>query len=178
MRRSRLAFAILILGTAILPGGRRGAAQSLPDAVESISRARVVTRILYVTAHPDDESSSILTYLARGLDADVALLSVTRGEGGQNAIGPEQAPELGILRTHELLEATNGYGAKLFFTRAPDFGYSKTPEETMRIWDGIALEDMVRVLRTFRPEVVINQWGGVHSGHGHHQATGIIAHRE
>jgi len=174
MRRSRLAFAILILGTAILPGGRRGAAQSLPDAVESISRARVVTRILYVTAHPDDESSSILTYLARGLDADVALLSVTRGEGGQNAIGPEQAPELGILRTHELLEATNGYGAKLFFTRAPDFGYSKTPEETMRIWDGIALEDMVRVLRTFRPEVVINQWGGVHSGHGHHQATGIL----
>lgn len=174
MKRFRPALVLLILAAVILLGGRRGAAQSLPDTVEAISQARVVTRILYVTAHPDDESSSILTYLARGLDADVALLSVTRGEGGQNAIGPEQAPELGILRTHELLEATRGYGVKLFFTRAPDFGYSKTPEETMRIWDGIALEDMVRVLRTFRPDVVINQWGGVHSGHGHHQATGLL----
>jgi len=174
MKQFRPAFALVILAAIFLPGGGHGAAQSLPEAVETISRARVVTRILYVTAHPDDESSGILTYLARGLDADVALLSVTRGEGGQNAIGPEQAPELGILRTHELLQATRGYGAKLFFTRAPDFGYSKTPEETMRIWNGIAMEDMVRVLRTFRPNVVINQWGGVHSGHGHHQATGIL----
>jgi len=150
------------------------AGESLPDTVEAISRARVTTRILYVTAHPDDESSGILTYLSRGLNADVALLSVTRGEGGQNAIGPEQGPELAVLRTNELLAATRGYGVGLFFTSAPDFGYSKTAEETLHIWDGVAIEDMVRVLRTFRPDVVINQWGGVHSGHGQHQATGIL----
>lgn len=160
---------------AALPaGGTHAAGRTLPDTVDAISRARVATRILYVTAHPDDESSGILTYLSRGLNADVALLSVTRGEGGQNAIGPEQGPELAILRTNELLAATRGYGVGLFFTSAPDFGYSKTAEETLRIWDGVAIEDMVRVLRIFRPDVVINQWGGVHSGHGQHQATGIL----
>jgi LmbE family N-acetylglucosaminyl deacetylase len=166
------------IGSAISPlnPGRcaHAAGQTLPDTVEAISRARVATRILYVTAHPDDESSGILTYLSRGLNADVALLSVTRGEGGQNAIGPEQGPELAIIRTNELLAAAHGYGVSLFFTSAPDFGYSKTAEETLHIWDSVAVEDMVRVLRTFRPDVVINQWGGVHSGHGQHQATGIL----
>src|SRR5712692_1308198 len=148
--------------------------QSLPDVLEAIQRARVTTRILYVTAHPDDESSSVLTYLARGLGADVALLAITRGEGGQNALGPEQGPPLGILRTEELLAATRAYGVRLYFTRAPDFGYSKTPEGTLKVWGDTALEDMVRVIRTFRPHVVINHWGGVRTGHGHHQAAGIL----
>ncbi len=152
-------------------------AQSLPEKVEAIDRARIATRILYVTAHPDDESSSALTYLARGLHADVALLSVTRGEGGQNALGPEQGRPLGILRTGELLKATQQYGVSLFFTRAPDFGYSKSAEETLRIWDETALTDLVRVFRTFRPQIVINQWGGVHSGHGQHQAAGLLTPR-
>jgi LmbE family N-acetylglucosaminyl deacetylase len=146
----------------------------LPETVEAIDRARVTTRILYVTAHPDDESSSVLTYLARGLHAEVALLALTRGEGGQNALGPEQAPQLGLLRTEELLAATRGYGVKLYFTRAKDFGYSKTPEETEKIWGDQVLEDMVRVIRTFRPQVVVNNWGGVHQGHGHHQAAGLL----
>jgi LmbE family N-acetylglucosaminyl deacetylase len=174
-RASRAALAVILcVALASFPGGRRGQAQSLPDAIEAIARARVATRILYVTAHPDDEYSGILTYLARGLHADTALLSVTRGEGGQNAIGPEQAPELGILRTQELLAASRGYGVKLFFTRAPDFGYSKTADETLKIWKDVALDDMVRTLRTFRPDIVINEWGGVHTGHGQHQATGIL----
>ncbi len=151
--------------------------QSLPDVLEAIQRARVTTRILYVTAHPDDESSSVLTYLARGLGADVALLSITRGEGGQNALGPEQGPPLGILRTEELLAATRTYGVRLYFTRAPDFGYSKTPEETLKVWGDTALDDMVRVIRTFRPHVIINNWGGVRTGHGHHQAAGILTPR-
>ena len=151
------------------PGTGRG----LPETIEAIDAARVTTRILYVTAHPDDERADVLTYLARGLHADVALLSITRGEGGQNAIGPEQAPQLGLIRTQELLAATRGYGVKLYFTRAKDFGFSKTPKETEKIWGDAVLEDMVRVIREFRPNIVINNWGGVHGGHGHHQLSGI-----
>jgi LmbE family N-acetylglucosaminyl deacetylase len=151
-----------------------GTGPGLPETVEAIENARVTTRILYITAHPDDESASVLTYLARGLHAEVALLSLTRGEGGQNDLGPEQAPQLGLIRSQELLAATRGYGVKLFFTRAKDFGYSKTPEETEKVWGDEVLQDMVEVIRTFRPTVVINGWGGVHTGHGHHQAAGIL----
>ena len=150
-----------------------GTGPGLPETIESIQSARVTTRILYITAHPDDESATLLTYLARGLHADVALLTLTRGEGGQNDLGPEQAPQLGLIRTQELLAATRGYGIKLFFTNAPDFGFSKTPEETEKIWGDAVLGDMVRVIRTFRPNIVINGWGGVHGGHGHHQTSGL-----
>jgi LmbE family N-acetylglucosaminyl deacetylase len=111
-----------------------GTGSGLPETLEAIDSARVTTRILYITAHPDDESASVLTYLARGLHADVALLSLTHGEGGQNALGPEQGSQLGLIRTQELLAATRGYGVKLYFTRAKDFGYSKTPQETEKIW--------------------------------------------
>src|SRR6267378_3867618 len=151
-----------------------GTGPGLAETIEAIDSARVTTRILYITAHPDDESGAALTYLARGLHADVALLSLTRGEGGQNDLGPEQAPQLGLIRTQELLAATRGYGVRLYFTRAKDFGYSKTPEETERIWGDQVLEDMVHVIRGFRPNLVINGWGGVHGGHGHHQASGLL----
>jgi LmbE family N-acetylglucosaminyl deacetylase len=151
-----------------------GTGPGLPETVEAIENARVTTRILYITAHPDDESAAVLTYLARGLHAEVALLSLTRGEGGQNDLGPEQAPQLGLIRSQELLAATRGYGVKLFFSRAKDFGYSKTPEETEKVWGEEVLQDMVEVIRAFRPTVVINGWGGVHTGHGHHQATGLL----
>jgi len=151
-----------------------GTGPGLPETVEAIENARVTTRILYITAHPDDESGAVLTYLARGLHAEVALLSLTRGEGGQNDLGPEQAPQLGLIRSQELLAATRGYGVKLFFTRAKDFGYSKTPEETEKVWGDEVLQDMVEVIRAFRPTVVINGWGGVHTGHGHHQAAGLL----
>lgn len=151
-----------------------GTGPGLAETIEAIDSARVTTRILYITAHPDDESAATLTYLARGLHADVALLSLTHGEGGQNALGPEQAPQLGLIRTQELLAATRGYGVKLYFTRAKDFGFSKTPEETQKIWGDAVLEDMVRVIRTFRPNIVINHFGGVHGGHGHHQAAGLL----
>jgi LmbE family N-acetylglucosaminyl deacetylase len=150
-----------------------GTGPGLPETIEAIDGARVTTRILYITAHPDDESAAMLTYLARGLHADVALLTLTRGEGGQNALGPEQAPQLGLIRTQELLAATRGYGVKLYFTRAKDFGYSKTVAETEKIWGDEVLEDMVRVIREFRPNIVINGWGGVHSGHGHHQTSAL-----
>ncbi|HXM97296.1 MAG TPA: PIG-L family deacetylase [Candidatus Dormibacteraeota bacterium] len=150
-----------------------GTGSGLAETIEAIDAARVTTRILYITAHPDDESAATLTYLARGLHADVVLLSLTHGEGGQNALGPEQAPQLGLIRTQELLAATRGYGVKLYFTRAKDFGFSKTPEETEKIWGDQVLEDMVRVIRALRPNIVINHFGGVHSGHGHHQVSGL-----
>ncbi len=170
---------VLLLGLLRIPPAAAqfppapGTGPGLPETIEAIDSARVTTRILYITAHPDDESAAVLTYLARGLHADVALLTLTRGEGGQNALGPEQAPQLGLIRTQELLAATRGYGVKLYFTRARDFGYSKTPEETERIWGDQVLEDVVRVIRSFRPNIVINGWGGVHSGHGHHQTSGL-----
>jgi LmbE family N-acetylglucosaminyl deacetylase len=177
---NRIRLATLLLFTVLLPLPSRaqfppapGTGPGLPETIEAIDSARVTTRILYITAHPDDESSAILTYLARGLHADVALLSITRGEGGQNALGPEQAPQLGLIRTQELLAATRGYGVKLYFTRAKDFGFSKTPEETEKVWGDAVMEDMVRVIREFRPNIVINGWGGVHTGHGHHQLSGI-----
>jgi LmbE family N-acetylglucosaminyl deacetylase len=176
---SRLAVAVLLIFGAASQAQAQfpappGTGPGLPETVEAIDNARVTTRILYITAHPDDESAAVLTYLARGLHAEVALLSLTRGEGGQNALGPEQAPQLGLIRTQELLAATRGYGVKLYFTRARDFGFSKTPEETEKVWDGQVIEDMVRVIREFRPNIVINHWGGVHSGHGHHQASGLL----
>lgn len=179
MNRLRLILALVIFVSFGIPRDSAqfppapGTGPGLPETIEAIDSARVTTRILYVTAHPDDESAAVLTYLARGLHADVALLSITRGEGGQNALGPEQAPQLGLIRTQELLGATRGYGVKLYFTRARDFGYSKTAEETEKIWGDQVLEDMVRVIRAFRPNIVINHWGGVHSGHGHHQTSGL-----
>jgi LmbE family N-acetylglucosaminyl deacetylase len=179
----RLAIGILIGGAAaafLAPSALAqfppspGTGPGLPETIEAIESARITTRILFVTAHPDDESAATLTYLARGLHADVALLTLTRGEGGQNDLGPEQAPQLGLIRTQELLAATRVYGVRLYFSRAKDFGYSKTPEETERIWGDQVLEDMVRVIRGFRPNIVINGWGGVHGGHGHHQASGLL----
>lgn len=154
--------------------GRPIGAQSLPETVEAIQKARVSTRILFITAHPDDEWSSLLAYLSHGLNADVALLTITRGQGGQNAIGPEQDGELGVVRTEELLAAGKYYGVQQYFTRALDTGYLKSPEQASKVWGNLALEDMVRVIRTYRPDVVINGWGGTHSGHGHHQESGIL----
>ena len=164
--------ALCIATTGLLAS--RSTSQSLPETVEAIGKARVSTRVLFITAHPDDEWSGVLAYLSHGLKADVGLLTLTRGQGGQNAIGPEQDGPLGVIRTEELLAAGKHYGVQQFFTRALDFGFSKSPEQTIKIWDGVVLEDMVRAIRTFRPEVVINGWGGYHSGHGHHQASGIL----
>jgi LmbE family N-acetylglucosaminyl deacetylase len=172
--RSRILKTVLSLITVATTIAAPTSAQSLPETVEAIDKARINTRILFITAHPDDEWASLLTYLSRGLNADVALLTITRGQGGQNAIGPEQGAELGVIRTEELLAADKHYGVRQFFTRAMDTGYVKTPEQARKIWGGVALEDMVRVIRTFRPQVVINGWAGVHGGHGHHQESGIL----
>ena len=177
--KRRVASGMVLLAAAILAargihGQIPATTEDLPDTIEAIDHARVITRILCITAHPDDEPAGALTYLSRGLGANVALLSITRGEGGQNALGPEEGAQLAALRSHELLAATRIYGIQLFFTRAPDTGFVKTVEVTKQIWGDTALHDMVAVIRTFQPNIVLNSWGGVHTGHGHHQTSGIL----
>lgn len=143
---------------------------------QAIKRLGVVASVLHTGAHPDDEDSGLLAYLARGRQARTAYLSLTRGDGGQNLIGPELYEALGVIRTEELLAARRIDGAQQFFTRAFDFGFSKSRTETLSKWDREAvLGDMVRVIRTFRPLVIVSAWSGTpNDGHGHHQAAGLL----
>jgi LmbE family N-acetylglucosaminyl deacetylase len=134
-------------------------------------------RVLMIGAHPDDEDTELLTLLVRGLGAEAAYLSLNRGEGGQNLIGSELGPALGLLRTEELLAARRLDGARQYFTRAYDFGYSKSLEETWQHWprDSV-LKDVVRIVRRFRPQVVVSVFSGTpRDGHGQHQAAGWAA---
>jgi hypothetical protein len=133
--------------------------------------------VLYVAAHPDDENTLLIAYLARGKDYRTAYLSVTRGDGGQNVLGPDFDSKLGVARTQELLAARRLDGGRQFFTRAIDFGFSKDYRETLNIWgkDDV-LSDVVRVIRTFRPDVVITRFSTQPGGtHGHHTASAVLA---
>ncbi len=143
---------------------------------QAIKRLGVVGSVLHTGAHPDDEDSGLLAYLARGRQVRTAYLSLTRGDGGQNVIGPELYEPLGVIRTDELLAARKLDGAQQFFSRAFDFGFSKSRTETLSKWDREAvLADMVRVIRTFRPLVIVSAWSGTpNDGHGHHQSAGLL----
>jgi LmbE family N-acetylglucosaminyl deacetylase len=134
-------------------------------------------RVLMIGAHPDDEDTELLTILVRGMGAEAAYLSLNRGEGGQNLIGPELGEELGLLRTEELLAARKLDGARQYFTRAYDFGYSKTLEETWQHWPrDTVLKDVVRIVRRFRPQIIVSIFSGTpKDGHGQHQAAGWAA---
>lgn len=137
-----------------------------------------VKRVLMIGAHPDDEDTSLLAALSRGMGVETAYLSLSRGEGGQNLIGPELDEGLGLVRTGELLAARALDGGRQYFTRAFDFGYSKTAEETFRYWPKEEiLRDVTWVVRTFRPQVIVSVFSGTpRDGHGHHQVAGIMAH--
>lgn len=142
----------------------------------ALQKLLVVGRVLYVAAHPDDENTALLTYLAGERKVDAAYLSVTRGGGGQNMIGTEIAGLLGVIRTHELLAARKLDGAWQFFTSARDFGFSKSPDETLRIWGKQAvLADMVWVIRRFRPDVIVTRFPEQGKTHGHHIASARLA---
>ncbi|HUM03092.1 MAG TPA: PIG-L family deacetylase, partial [Thermoanaerobaculia bacterium] len=143
----------------------------------ALKKLNVVGSVLYIAAHPDDENTAFLAWGAKGQLVSTAYLAITRGDGGQNLIGPEAAELLGLLRTQELLAARRIDGAQQFFTRAIDFGYSKSPEETLAVWDREkVLSDVVRVIRTTRPDVVVNRFPTTgEGGHGHHTASAILS---
>ncbi|MGH7667970.1 MAG: PIG-L family deacetylase [Gemmatimonadaceae bacterium] len=165
--------AALVVAPSILAAQGRGAA-ALGDAVEGLG---VSVRVLMIGAHPDDEDTQLITYLAKGRHIETAYLSLTRGDGGQNLIGNELGPLLGMIRTEELLAARRIDGGRQYFTRAYDFGFSKTAAETFKHWprDSI-LRDMITVIRAFRPQVIISVWSGTpRDGHGHHQVSGILS---
>ncbi|MEA2692925.1 MAG: hypothetical protein QOJ16_2312, partial [Acidobacteriota bacterium] len=134
-------------------------------------------RLLVVGAHPDDEDTSLLTLVARGQGGEAAYLSLSRGEGGQNLIGSELGVGLGLIRTRELLAAREIDGGRQFFTRAFDFGFTRSLDETLRLWPKEAiLEDAVRVVRRFKPQVVVAVFPGTaQAGHGQHQEAGVLA---
>src|SRR5689334_11982583 len=152
---------------------------NLSGAVEieqSLRQLNELGTVLMIGAHPDDERTPVLAYFARGRHMRTAYLSLTRGEGGQNLIGPEQGDMLGLIRTQELLDARRIDGAQQFFTRAIDFGYTKTASETLAKWghDRI-LSDVVWTVRRFRPDIIILRFSGTaRDGHGQHQVSAML----
>src|SRR5438552_6381470 len=144
---------------------------------ELIRGLGVNTRVLVIGAHPDDEDTQLITWLARGRQVETAYLSLTRGDGGQNLIGNELGDALGAIRTEELLAARRIDGGHQYFTRAFDFGFSKSAEETYKHWpkDSI-LRDVISIVRDFRPHVIVAIFSGTpRDGHGHHQVSGLLA---
>ena len=142
-----------------------------------LRKLQTTGRLMQVDAHPDDEDGGMLTLEARGKGVSTLLMTLTRGEGGQNELGSNLFDVLGVVRTLEVLAADRYYGVEQRFSRVADFGYSKTPEETFQKWQGhdVALADIVRVVRTFRPDVLIARFSGTQrDGHGHHQASAIL----
>lgn len=150
---------------------------SSADILQQLKKLEVFGSVLYIAAHPDDENTRLLGYLANERKFRTGYLSLTRGDGGQNLIGDEQGIELGMIRTQELLAARRIDGAEQFFSRAYDFGFSKSPEEALKIWghDKI-LSDVVWVIRKFQPDVIITRFPTTgEGGHGHHTASAILA---
>src|SRR5947207_2433440 len=143
----------------------------------ALQKLNVLGRVLYIAAHPDDENTNLMAFWANGSLYEAAYLSVTRGDGGQNLIGPELGERLGVIRTEELLDARRIDHAQQFFTRATDFGFSKTADETMRIWDhDKILADVVWIIRKFRPDVIVTRFSPEdQKTHGHHTASAILA---
>ncbi|MDQ3521264.1 MAG: PIG-L family deacetylase, partial [Gemmatimonadota bacterium] len=170
----------MLLGEIPVPAAAQIGASEYEGAAAlglALRRLGTTKRVLMIGAHPDDENTALLSTLALKQGADVAYLSLTRGEGGQNLLGPELGEPLGLIRSEELLAARRMDGARQFFTRAYEFGFSKSAEETFRHWprDSV-LSDVVGVIRAFRPQVVVTIFTGTaRDGHGHHQAAGILA---
>ena len=172
----------LLYITAFLAISNTSFAQTAPvssaGAIEQdFKKLNVLGSVLYIAAHPDDENTRLLSYLAQERHYRTGYLSLTRGDGGQNLIGTEQSELLGAIRTQELLAARRVDGAEQFFTRANDFGFSKGPGETLKIWDKEkVLSDVVWVIRNFRPDVMICRFPTTgEGGHGHHTSSAILA---
>jgi LmbE family N-acetylglucosaminyl deacetylase len=177
-----LAVAVMSVAPAAAPAPVHGQGAAIEaDGAASLGvalrRLGVSKRVLMIAAHPDDENTALIAELALGDGADVAYLSLTRGEGGQNLIGPELQEGRGLIRSEELLAARRLDGARQFFTRAYDFGFSRAAAETLRHWPrDTILCDVVEVVRRYRPDIIVSVFSGTPAdGHGHHQAAGILA---
>ncbi|UGS22169.1 PIG-L family deacetylase [Flavobacterium cyclinae] len=148
------------------------------EIYEQLQKLNFLGKVLYVAAHPDDENTKLITYFSNHYHAQTAYLSLTRGDGGQNLIGTELREKLGAIRTQELLAARRIDGGEQYFTRANDFGFSKEPNETFSIWNkNEVMEDVIQVIETFRPDIVINRFAHNTPGttHGHHTASAMLS---
>ena len=179
IRRALACACLLFLFVSTLHSDTRPLPEDLGSIhlAQLLAKLKTTARIMQVVAHPDDEDGGLLTLEARGKGASVLLFTVTRGEGGQNKFGTESSDELGILRTLELLEADKYYGVEQRFSHVVDFGFSKTAEETFNKWHGhdVALADVVRAIRIFRPDVLTSRFSGTkRDGHGNHEASGVL----
>lgn len=171
----------LLAGAILMTGGASFAAgEDPPPAAAILQDLKAFAQtgaVLHVAAHPDDENTQLITYLSLGRHYRAAYLSLTRGDGGQNQLGPEFGEQLGVVRTQELLAARRIDGGQQFFTRAVDFGFSKDVRQTLQFWDRKqVVGDIVRVIRTFKPDVIVTRFSTVAGGtHGHHTASAVLA---
>jgi LmbE family N-acetylglucosaminyl deacetylase len=173
----RILLIIFIFSLQILVSGQMPKQWNSGEIIQQLNKLGVLGNVLYLAAHPDDENTRFISYAANESLYNTGYLSITRGDGGQNLVGPEIREELGIIRTQELLAARRIDGGQQFFTRANDFGYSKTPEETLEIWDkSKVLADVVWVIRKFRPDLIICRFpADGRGGHGHHTSSALLA---
>jgi LmbE family N-acetylglucosaminyl deacetylase len=173
----KISLFILSIFVTVLVNAQAPKSYTSSEILLQLKKLNTVGSVLYIAAHPDDENTRLIAYLANEKFLRTGYLSLTRGDGGQNLIGSEQGIELGMIRTQELLAARRIDGGEQFFTRAYDFGFSKNPEETFTKWshDSI-LSDMVWVIRNFRPDIIITRFATDGSGgHGHHTASAMLA---
>jgi LmbE family N-acetylglucosaminyl deacetylase len=169
---------LLFIGTIFSLQAQQPKKLNSSEIYEAVQKLNVLGSVLYIAAHPDDENTRLISYMSNEVKARTAYLSLTRGDGGQNLIGPEIRELLGVIRTQELLAARRIDGGEQRFTRANDFGYSKHPDETLEIWNKAdVLSDVVWAIRTFKPDIIINRFDHRTPGktHGHHTSSAMLS---
>ena len=174
----KLQLLVLFFLTTMLISAQQPDKPTAAEIFESIKKLNFLGSVLYVAAHPDDENTRLISYLSNEVKARTAYLSLTRGDGGQNLVGPEIRELLGVIRTQELLAARRIDGGEQLFTRANDFGYSKHPDETLAIWNkDEVLSDVVLAIRRFQPDIIINRFDHRSPGstHGHHTSSAMLS---
>ncbi|MEO6175259.1 MAG: PIG-L family deacetylase [Flavobacterium circumlabens] len=178
MRKIQIQFLFIFLAGTFISFAQQPQKPNAVEIYNQIKKLNFLGSVLYLAAHPDDENTRLISYLSNEVNARTGYLSLTRGDGGQNLIGPQLRELLGVIRTQELIEARKVDGGEQFFSRANDFGYSKNPDETLKIWDkDKVLADVVWTIRKFQPDVIINRFDHRSPGttHGHHTSSAMLS---